>query len=1009
MANKFLQFVFEAGVGHRLASSDAGHVVVLCILHSRLAWQKGKPLQFGGNVQHCVPKPIYVPAAAVSAPSPAHFVREASAAACYKAPCLPAPQLCLLCGRGFVDPVALWRHCDSEHHSWAEACKRVLWEANNLDDLPLTPQWKRRIVQNFAHALTFSQPGQAHYGRDKACMRQLVGCVVCARVCWIEETVPCYLFRDCPADVLEQTTVNSDSSDASDESATEHLGGSARQTRRARSVLRDETGYYVSSAEDINGILDVQAYARAWPLIPREELHASSVQHPSHPEFRWLLNTRRVEMRTDEPGGAEARAGRACGPHWPPCAGIADPDKPCWVCNQCAPILCARKPRLPPFALCNWNWGGRLHPLYTDLSVAMQTLLGLAILICRMIVLRYTDAPEEQEKGFTGNTILLSEPTPGAILEVLPPPEEDISKYLSVCFNSQTTDRDAVGSQKALTVDPALYARCVRLRQSVCPVFADVTLDEERLRQQYPEATVPPGIKDAAHAMDTLHTFTPTLDGPATMRAATCLLPTSDDGDNTVVQDNDAAAAGELGMDIGEHSATEHSTAPPHGPSPPADEVSTLADTPAEFIVGVQERDSHNPIDRMVVFQKSMEMVHDVGKRMHALAKRRDAAIAATEHDARDSDADRATSAACAAADLAAARAAHAAALVDLRTVSQTMGANYSRRLEEALASARMENAVANTPQTLHVKSGKPVNAFEPQAWPSAFVQFFYGDCAPNLDRPCRVPMRHLFKYLIEREELEYALPSDAGDPLIPGGCYKAPPHSRWNTPEMLAVFADTLRKQQILTTTQHMWKGRGRQWAVDMKTICSAKVQHFETLSAILARHGHQSLAQITHAAAEHKLQPLLKALQYVTFQTANIPLTQGYKVSLRQLGYGLNAYDGPLSVFLTTNFADTYSPITATLMAGPGVPLGTRSINLLADSSRFARLHQRRGREDGGHREGRGRNSEWEGKREQYQATRQGEQCSCFDSDRVKGEGSNVTRMRLQACGLPEYAYPA
>ena len=82
----------------------------------------------------------------------------------------------------------------------------------------------------------------------------------------------------------------------------------------------------------------------------------------------------------------------------------------------------------------------------------------------------------------------------------------------------------------------------------------------------------------------------------------------------------------------------------------------------------------------------------------------------------------------------------------------------------------------------------------------------------------------------------------------------------------------------------------------------------------------------------------PLFKALQYVSFQTANIPLTQGYKMSLRHLGFALNIYDGPLSVFLTTNFADTYSPITATLMAGPGTPLGRRSISLLADSSRFA-----------------------------------------------------------------------
>ena len=83
--------------------------------------------------------------------------------------------------------------------------------------------------------------------------------------------------------------------------------------------------------------------------------------------------------------------------------------------------------------------------------------------------------------------------------------------------------------------------------------------------------------------------------------------------------------------------------------------------------------------------------------------------------------------------------------------------------------------------------------------------------------------------------------------------------------------------------------------------------------------------------ATAKRKLLRLFKALQYVTFQTANIPLTQGYKMSLRQLGFALNLYDGPLSTFLTSNFADTYSPITVILMNGAGEPLGKREVNLL------------------------------------------------------------------------------
>ncbi len=52
---------------------------------------------------------------------------------------------------------------------------------------------------------------------------------------------------------------------------------------------------------------------------------------------------------------------------------------------------------------------------------------------------------------------------------------------------------------------------------------------------------------------------------------------------------------------------------------------------------------------------------------------------------------------------------------------------------------------------------------------------------------------------------------------------------------------------------------------------------------------------------------------------------------MSLRQLGFALNVYDGPLPIFLTTNFADMYSPITAILMHGAGEALGKREVNLL------------------------------------------------------------------------------
>ena len=48
---------------------------------------------------------------------------------------------------------------------------------------------------------------------------------------------------------------------------------------------------------------------------------------------------------------------------------------------------------------------------------------------------------------------------------------------------------------------------------------------------------------------------------------------------------------------------------------------------------------------------------------------------------------------------------------------------------------------------------------------------------------------------------------------------------------------------------------------------------------------------------------------------QTATVPLTEGNKMKLRHQGFALSIYFAPLKLFLTTNFADTYSPITLML----------------------------------------------------------------------------------------------
>ena len=115
----------------------------------------------------------------------------------------------------------------------------------------------------------------------------------------------------------------------------------------------------------------------------------------------------------------------------------------------------------------------------------------------------------------------------------------------------------------------------------------------------------------------------------------------------------------------------------------------------------------------------------------------------------------RAEDSAEAAAELAAEKATYTASLVELKSLAGSMGERYHAQMLEASRSSRGQNASNNTGKTLFIKLGKALNLFEPASWPATFVEFFYGDCAPNLNRPRKLGVRDLFDYLAAREELE--------------------------------------------------------------------------------------------------------------------------------------------------------------------------------------------------------------------------------------------------------------
>ena len=136
------------------------------------------------------------------------------------------------------------------------------------------------------------------------------------------------------------------------------------------------------------------------------------------------------------------------------------------------------------------------------------------------------------------------------------------------------------------------------------------------------------------------------------MNAPTCNLPSSDQDPQVI--DDDGAAATEHGLCEDGADATENDAG---AATEYADASALPLDLPAEFLIGIQEEDAHDPVDLMIVFQKNLELVQETGKRIHNLEQRRVQAKGTEE-------------AANAAIDMAAETAKHGQALIDLRRLA---------------------------------------------------------------------------------------------------------------------------------------------------------------------------------------------------------------------------------------------------------------------------------------------------------------------------------------------------
>ena len=235
--------------------------------------------------------------------------------------------MCQLCEFDSVTEKDFARHKQQAHAGEAECRKRVLFLMAETGCRPIAAQEKRLMVQNFAHFQQFCHPGSKgnYFSGGEAVPRCEAACAVCAQKDYLEHRQKLSRFGAVPEEAGTEQRADA----ASDQ---EHGSEGESNAGPTRTLVKHRGVYYLQSPELVQKLLDVARYSLRWPLIPFAELHASSVQHPEHPEWRWLLHSRRVPVEA----AAEAPLG-TCGASQPAddrprCAGVGDADGLVWAC-----------------------------------------------------------------------------------------------------------------------------------------------------------------------------------------------------------------------------------------------------------------------------------------------------------------------------------------------------------------------------------------------------------------------------------------------------------------------------------------------------------------------------------------------------------------------------------------------------------------------------------------------------------------------------------------------------
>ena len=569
--------------------------------------------------------------------------------------------------------------------------------------------------------------------------------------------------------------------------------------------------------------------------------------------------------------------------------------------------------------------------------------------------------PKELSSALVGNSVLLAQPDTGEVQKMIPPAPENMSDALSVIF---TTNRSDVKRARPLLISRSLYLECAHLRRRICYAYADVCVGDAT---HLPENGVPDQIVEEAIHLPEAKYFEPTFDSVA--KVGDPCAKFSEEKINAETEDDDKET------NTGEQ------------PNPQVDEGHVPDDSHSgeniddETILGMDEAHKDDPMGQFLLLQKRLELVKKEGE--HVLRTQRKLKAFPASGDG-------------AAVGLQAGLEQCKQHFVDLKDVCSKIKPeqlaardpdnhkdNYRHKLDAAMdiwitmqqsgdqttiapasashvhvqggsagsssdpcppAANEALGSVQQVPQGqdqqtgLNMKAGAPLNMFDPFSWVYSFVEFFYGDCLPaDPRRQVKLSFEQVFRCLTLREELQYSLATDEEQ-------YQAGPMSRWDTPLFSLVFGSTLRSLQLLQSSKlTFYRGNNAEsFSADLKAIAEATPEDFERSLAFETHGGAKSLLEVFVAPETKKRNPKLHiALKHLFMQTAVVPLTEGNKIKMRHMSFASSLYFGALKLFMTTNFADTYSPLVLKLYgAGDERYIGEIKIDLFEDAPNMPTL---------------------------------------------------------------------